>query len=331
MTENLSTAAAALNAPEELVRRSAEARAKATGSSVDDILAAWAGRAPAPEVSPEPTASEPAAPEPASAPEPSPAPAPSPTPVEPAPAPAAAAPVGAAPAPPPAPARVGPKDALAHPVVVSVPTAGLLERTNSALPRWLALLFIIIPAFGLLYLAGGAGECGESGFDLAADRATGVVENCDGTEFEGRGTPGTGPAALVAVGQQTYATCAACHGANGGGGVGPALATVLTSFSACDAQVEWVALGSQGFTEAGRSTYGDLGTAIRGGMPGFAGSLTPEQIAAVVAYERIRFGGADQNEALVDCGLVAPEDEAPAEEGGEEAPAESGSMEAAGN
>ncbi|HKZ18801.1 MAG TPA: hypothetical protein VJQ57_01685 [Acidimicrobiia bacterium] len=39
----LSAAASALGAPESIVKRSAEARAKASGVSVDEILAAWAG------------------------------------------------------------------------------------------------------------------------------------------------------------------------------------------------------------------------------------------------------------------------------------------------
>lgn len=51
---DLSTASEAMNVPEDLVMRSAGARAAATGSSVDDILAAWAGGggAPAPAVAP---------------------------------------------------------------------------------------------------------------------------------------------------------------------------------------------------------------------------------------------------------------------------------------
>ncbi|OWY61318.1 hypothetical protein B7486_64415, partial [cyanobacterium TDX16] len=53
--------------------------------------------------------------------------------------------------------------------------------------------------------------------------------------------------------------CASCHGGSGGGGVGPALAdgAVLETFADPAAQVEWVALGSEGFLEAG--TYGDTG------------------------------------------------------------------------
>lgn len=302
MTENLAAAASALDAPEDLVKRSAEAKAKATGESVEAILAGWAGG-----TAPTPPVAAPAAPA-AAEPEPEPAideVAP-PAEAEPILEPAAPAPAAASPPPPPAPARVSPKEALAHPVVVSVPTAGLEERTNTSLPRWLAVAFLVIPVFGLLYLAGGSDGCTEGGFELAANRVTGIAQNCDGSDFEGRGTAGGG-AAFLSVGEQLYSTCAACHGANGGGGVGPALATVLNSFSSCPAQVEWVSLGSRGFTAAGNTTYGDLATPINGGMPGFAGSLSAEQIASVVSFERVRFGGAEPEQVLVDCGLVVPE------------------------
>ena len=324
MTENLPAAAAALNAPEELVKRSAEARSKATGASVDSILAGWAGGTASPP--PAPTAAP--APEPEAPASADPAPEPVAAAVESAPAePAPAAPPAAPSAPPPPPATVSPKEALAYPVVVSVPTAGLRERTNTSLPRWLAIAFVIIPAFGLLYLAGGSSGCEEGGFQLAANRVTGVAENCDGSEFEGRGTTG-GSGAFLSVGQQLYTTCAACHGANGGGGVGPALGTVLNTFGACATQVEWVSLGSRGFTAAGNTTYGDLGTPISGGMPGFDGSLSAEQIASVVSFERVRFGGGDPDQTLIDCGLVIPETEGVPGEPTEVTPTEPGALEA---
>jgi hypothetical protein len=55
---DLAAAAAAMGVPEALVKRSAEARARATGASVDEILAAWAGggEAPAAAASPSPAA-----------------------------------------------------------------------------------------------------------------------------------------------------------------------------------------------------------------------------------------------------------------------------------
>lgn len=63
--------------------------------------------------------------------------------------------------------------------------------------------------------------------------------------------------------------CAACHGADGGGGVGPALAegAVVAAFPEVADQVVVVAEG-------------------RGGMPSFGDRLTPEQITAVVDYTR---------------------------------------------
>ncbi|HSJ27900.1 MAG TPA: hypothetical protein VLB67_06785 [Acidimicrobiia bacterium] len=85
MSEFLAAAASTMNVPEPLVRRSAEARAKATGASLDEVLQAWAGGAAAPA---------PAAPSPAQSPEPTPAPAEAPV-VE----VAAAAPEPAEPAP----------------------------------------------------------------------------------------------------------------------------------------------------------------------------------------------------------------------------------------
>jgi hypothetical protein len=62
MSEYLAAAVQALSAPEAIVKRSAEARAKAGGMSVDEVLAAWAGG-----VTVAPTAAPPASPPPAAA------------------------------------------------------------------------------------------------------------------------------------------------------------------------------------------------------------------------------------------------------------------------
>jgi hypothetical protein len=37
-------------------------------------------------------------------------------------------------------------------------------------------------------------------------------------------------------------------------------------------------------------------------MPGFLDALTPEELAAVVIYERVAFGGQSLADAEVDCG-----------------------------
>lgn len=101
---DVSAAAAALGIPESLVERSVAARAAVSGSSVDDLLAAWAGgeAAPSPVATEEgPPESEEAAPDEAVAAEPEPERETSSPPEivvdvpgEPAPAPPAAAPAG---------------------------------------------------------------------------------------------------------------------------------------------------------------------------------------------------------------------------------------------
>lgn len=96
MSEFLAAAASTMNVPETLVERSAQARAKATGASVEEVLQAWAGGEAAPaESSPAPSEDAAAKPEPVAESAPEPEPAASPTAEEP-----------AAPAPVPAPAAV---------------------------------------------------------------------------------------------------------------------------------------------------------------------------------------------------------------------------------
>ena len=311
MSEFLPAAAEKMGVPEPIVSRSAAARAKASGANTDDVLSAWAGGEAAPAAAtPQPSA-EPTEPEPATNPEPEPAAA---AVVESSPQPAAAS--GAI-EPIPAPKEVTPQEALDYPVVITVPTIGIAERTLAALPRWLAAAFFILPAFGLLYLAGSStadAVCSDSDVRLQVDVVSGGLENCDGSAFEGRATGGGGGAQFLAIGEAQYATCAGCHGPNGEGGVGPAFGNVTNVFTSCLDHVEWVRLGTNGFREQGIDTYGDLAKPVGGGgvMPGFAG-LTDEQLASVVAFERIRLGGADPDQTFVDCGLV----EAPAEDGAE--------------
>lgn len=76
MSDLLAAAAAALGTPEAIVQRSAQARAEATGSSVDEILAAWAGGEAAPAPSPPVEAPPPAEPAATAEPEPAAPPAP---------------------------------------------------------------------------------------------------------------------------------------------------------------------------------------------------------------------------------------------------------------
>src|SRR5690606_20424237 len=68
MSDQLTAAAQAMNVPEPIVERSARARAEASGSSYEEVLAAWAGGQAVAASAPAPVAEE--APPPTSEPEP---------------------------------------------------------------------------------------------------------------------------------------------------------------------------------------------------------------------------------------------------------------------
>jgi len=312
---SLSGAAQALGLPEALVQRSAEARAAESGASVEEILAAWAGGESVAPTSPEPVETEPVeTPEETAKDEEA-----SVEPVREQPVAATSVrsvdrPAAGRPTRAPLPSQVTPAQAAHLPEVITVPTAGIRERTDFAIPRWLTALMLIAPLFALFALGGSAtGSCGEA-TELTADVITGEIENCDGSAFTGGGAGGGGTD-FVGLGGAIYTgsgvagvNCAGCHGASGqGSGAFPSLTGVLTTFGACTDHIEWVSLGSTGFQARGDSTYGDTGKAIQGGMPSHASSLTEEQIASVAAFERVRFGGGDPETVLVDCGLVAEE------------------------
>jgi mono/diheme cytochrome c family protein len=86
--------------------------------------------------------------------------------------------------------------------------------------------------------------------------------------------------------------CSGCHGAQGEGSVGPALAgeSVEQTFPDEADHIAWVKSGSIG-TAAAPKPYGspDRPGGQRmslGGMPSFSGSLSDAEVAAVVKYER---------------------------------------------
>jgi mono/diheme cytochrome c family protein len=270
----------------EMVERSAAARAKADGVSVEDVLRAWAGGEAPPAAGAAPSADA--------------APAP--------PAPAATT------APESEPEDTGPAVEVLGPATETqtadeapeppdtegeaVKDEEVPVGAGAGFPRWLAAAFIVLPSLALLYvmvLPSGP-QCGSAGA-LGVDPSTGVAENCDGSEY------GSDANDVFAVGNDLYAgNCASCHGANGGGGTGPAFTNgaVLATFGACTDHVEWVAIGTANWPDA---TYGDTAKPVGGGgqMPGYENTFTPEEIAAVVLYERVAFGGEDRAESEAGC------------------------------
>lgn len=302
MDELVKQAAAALGYPETMVERSALARAKADGVSVEDVLAAWAGGgeivAGAGGGAAEPAATEGHAPEGAPAP-----PEPSLGPV---------VEVLEGEAPPEDTVDVEEDEATDEEVVEEE-----RPRASSGIPRWLAATFVVIPTVAFLYavfLPNGPG-CGD-GAQLAVDPVTGLAVGCDGAPY------GDEEVNFFAVGEVVYSRCAACHGADGqGGGNFPVLAggAVLATFpqDSCGVHVEWVRLGTVGWPEA---TYGANATAVGSSgaqMPGFGNALTEEELRSVVLYERVAFGGQTVEAAIADCAPEGTPEEPPVEAAGE--------------
>lgn len=107
----------------------------------------------------------------------------------------------------------------------------------------------------------------------------------------------TGEESALDVGAEGYGACAACHGADGGGGSGPAFAdgAILETFPTISDHARWVALGSTNWQAEVGDTYGANETPVGASgnvMPGFA-NLAPEELLAVIIHERMEFGGED--------------------------------------
>lgn len=130
---------------------------------------------------------------------------------------------------------------------------------------------------------------------------------------------------LLAEGQEIYASsCAGCHGGGGGGGVGPQLngGEVLLTFPDPGDHIWWVVNGSP---EVNGTPYGNPerpgGQRVSaGGMAGWAGTLSTEELVAVVYYERVVHGQLGAEAALAELELLEAYIETGAEfEGGETA------------
>ncbi len=104
------------------------------------------------------------------------------------------------------------------------------------------------------------------------------------------------------AGRDIYATCAACHGKSGEGGVGPALTTVRETYPDCATHRKWISLGSVLWREQVGETYGATQKPVVGAMPAF-NKLTDGELAQIAVYERVRFGGGDLDTERTACGL----------------------------
>ena len=299
MSELVNKVAEMLNAPVDLVQRSAEARAQASGKSVEEVLSSWAGgesitsSAPKEEAPVEEAPKEEVVIEEETQEE--------------------------------DPVEIAPTEEVVVPTTVTKQvtksisfaneTMGIKINSENLLPKWLNFSFIIIPLFILVGLISSSNtqECGERGM-LNVDRKSQEAVNCDGSPYEGKGVAATNTINYIALGQEVYAgaaACAGCHGGGGGGGVGPAFigGALYTTFPTCADHTKWIQLGSAGWQAEVGPTYGAEDTVSIGGMPGFQGKLTEDEIYAVVVFERVVFGGGNTEEVLSDCGLLETEED----------------------
>ncbi|MGB5730105.1 MAG: c-type cytochrome, partial [Acidimicrobiia bacterium] len=274
----LAAVAEARKMPESLVERSAKARAKSAGGTVDDVLLEWA-REEGIDVGGSDKDYVPAADQPEDLEEL-----------------VNASDVG------PAPKVDIPSPIEPEPIEEPEPEEPASPR--SRYPAWLAAVLVVVPLLAVLYVVVVPNQptCGSAG-QLAIDPATGNAVGCDGAAY------GVDAASNFSAGAAIYdAGCAVCHGPNGGGGAGPAMAggAVLAAFpeEACASQIEWIALGSGDWPDA---TYGANNTPVSGGMPGFEGQLTELEIAQVTLFERVEFGGLDVETAETACGFEVAE------------------------
>ena len=116
--------------------------------------------------------------------------------------------------------------------------------------------------------------------------------------------PESGSAGLLADGAHVYeASCAACHGAGGEGGAGPAMTEgeMLATFPTPAEHIVWVVSGSTGVGLG--NPYGDeaTGRVVAGGMPGFGAALTTEELIGVVLYERAHLSHSEFDESLAEA------------------------------
>ena len=156
--------------------------------------------------------------------------------------------------------------AVAVPVVDDTPSPtyiAIQKQQRTRVPIWAMPILVVLPFWGILY--------------------TGAFGSHDKAKVEDP----------LIIGQQVYSSagCSSCHGAQGQGGVGPALAKgeAALTFPKEEDHISWVKTGSGPFTG---KPYGDpdreggqRGPA-KGIMPAFGGSLSDAQIQAVVKYER---------------------------------------------
>jgi mono/diheme cytochrome c family protein len=151
-------------------------------------------------------------------------------------------------------------------------------ETPAPIPTWAWVLFLLVVAWGMWYVA----------IELRAYQASQLAAaSTSGQASVAPGAPaGGGQPAWAVLGEQVYGNkCAACHQLSGEGlpGVFPPLkgSAAVTAADPTE-HIRTVLRGLSG-KSIGGVTYGSA-------MPAFADQLTNEEVAAVLSYERASWG-----------------------------------------
>lgn len=191
----------------------------------------------------------------------------------------------------PAPAAAPVPDVVAEPEPEPAKVAPYVEKyeARKKMPFWIIPVLLTLPVWAAMYV--------------------GTLERVP-----------QGLTGLLGEGEHLYVEsgCAGCHGAEGGGGIGPAFSDgeVHVSFTAIEDQMLWVLQGSAVVGTGNTYTSADSARprAVSGGaqMPGYSAGnsseLDMEQLLAVVLYERTHFDP-DPVEVARDLSLTAQMDE----------------------
>lgn len=192
---------------------------------------------------------------------------------------ASTAPVPAAASAPATPAAVAPAEIEEAPPAPPPPYVQA-ALTRKRIPYWVMPVLAFLPVWAYLY---------QGTLEPAAEAGDPLV-----------------------IGQQLYeAQCATCHGAGGGGGVGPALSdgAIYETFPDWRDQFRWVRLGSAGWPD---DTYGANNKPVMGGMPAFE-ALSDAEMLLILNYERSALSGEPPADSL-DEGLILESELAAADE-----------------
>jgi mono/diheme cytochrome c family protein len=168
-------------------------------------------------------------------------------------------------------------DGVALPADRDLPPEVVADNARKKPPIWASAVLVALPLWAFLYVA----MLGET-----------VVEQVG----------------ALAFGQEIYegkGGCAACHGATGGGGTGPAFSggEIVLTFPDLEEHEIFVqegAIGRVGDSYGDPDREGGQRTVDLGAMPAFGESLSESELFAVVRYEREVLGGEEVDEATLE-------------------------------